>query len=479
MNMQIAKSPVERVMDLGLLPAADIQQFASRERAFDWVHVGNTDLPIHEVLNAIKQSEELLPPRSGHMGNWEEITLGRAGVMDFNHAICAEGYGYPLIYSFNQTEDSELTGGDWVYMPGSVLEQGVRSELNLYTWDGASFVQRNRIRPLFVPFVLTEADGVLQPVSQLHWSRMTAAGQFSFRLEGAAIWEHGKLVKDVLRELLETAAVHPNPRRAYQDLISHQVSLDGTMVRAELEREGAAYRLGATRYAGTDELVDAVMLPFQAVAEPQAFFANIRELPDTLPILSNIIAGVLSAVVHTHYPGAQVVRDQMTRPFNPHFHWGARDMAGYPPVRKGYFAEKSTIKSYRHICQTIIRNFHEIDPLYFILMPAAVFTLWPADCHEADRWCIGQLISSVKEKTDQLSGRPDQMMPCISQIVEEWLSGAESQCSHYWLNRFGTRRGILNEGDIPRSSRPVEPDGFGHLTFRQACMIVGALNQLR
>src|SRR5690606_20453296 len=181
----------------------------------------------------------------------------------------------------------------------------------------------------------------------------------------------------VLHTLLEEASTHKNPRRSFQDLLSHQVALDGRMWRDGIERHGAGYRMGEVHYATTAELVDAAMLPFLAASEPDAFFARIAELPRCMPVMSNTLVGMLSGMLGTHYPDGPIDRATMTRPFNPHFHWGARDMAGYPPRRRGYFSEKSTIKSARQICQSIIDRFDELDPLLVILMPAAIFMLCP------------------------------------------------------------------------------------------------------
>lgn len=468
-------TPIEMLSELGVKNHEMFEEFASRKLAFSWIHLGTTDLQIGRLLDLIRKNPALLPPRSGHMGNWEEIVLGRAGVMDFNKAICAQGFGYPLIYSFNQTEDGGMQHGDWVYLPGSVVENGVRTELPLFTWDGTQFVRRDREYPLFTPFVLTEANGQRLPLTKIHWRRMKQFSEFQFRLEASVVYDHEALVRSILGVLIEEAQQQTNPRRAFQDLLSHQVSLDGRMTRADLERDGQGYRMGEEYYEDLDKLVNAAMIPFLAVLKPDAFFAGIADYPAYLPLPSNVLSGVLSAIFSAHYPGHPVDRSRMTQPFNPHFHWGARDMAGYPPVRKGYFSEKSTIKSYRKICQTIIDQFPEVDPVFMVLMPAVVFALCPTNLHYGDVERMATLILRVKESTDHLADQPDLMMDAVKRAVAEWLPLAQDGLSDYFLNRFYRRRGILNEGKLHVYSEPVEPQGFRELTFRQACMIVGAL----
>jgi hypothetical protein len=477
------RTPVQTAAELGLLAEGRharltpdrLDELARRTCAFDWVHMGQTDLEIGRLLSIIESDARLLPPRSGHMGNWDDIAHGRAGAMDFNRAIAGRGLGYALIYCFNQTEDATLQSGDWVYLPGSLLDQSRRTALPLFTWDGARFVQRTREQPLFTPFVLSEVEGRLVPITRIHWRRMQRFDAFRFRLEAAVILEHEPLVRAILHTLLEEAATQRNARRAFQDLLSHQVSLDGRMGRDTVERHGVGYRMGDACYASTAELVDATLLPFLAAADPEVFFARIAELPRCMPIMSNLLVGMLSGMLGTHYPGCAIDRATMTRPFNPHVHWGARDMAGYPPRRKGYFAEKSTIRSARQICQTIVDRFESVDPLLVILLPAAIFMLCPTSAHPRDAEQVAELIASVRRATGEPDDRPERMMERTDQMVRKWLADARDTLSDYFLERFHTRRGVLHAGALPADSEPVEPEGFRALTLRQACMMVGAL----
>jgi len=180
----------------------------------------------------------------------------------------------------------------------------------------------------------------------------------------------------------------------------------------------------------------------------------------------------LFAFARRHFLGTTVERQTMCRPFNPHFHWGARDMAGYPPYRNGYIAEKSTTKSYRTLCQSIIDAFDEVDPMLLILLPAVIFALCPTNQHPHDAEALTELFKQVQ----QLEPSSDQTtyQQTISQQVAGWLERQRTILSTYWIHRFAPRQGILHTQTLV-SSRPVEPIGFRELSFRQACMIVGAL----
>jgi hypothetical protein len=446
-------------------------------RSFDWIHLGQSELAIGALMHAIRNEPGLCPPRSGHLGNWEDIALGRAGALDFNQAICGSGLGYPLIYAFNQTEDEARTAGDWIYLPGSLARRGERFVLPLSTWDGAGWVRRDREHPLFVPFVRTEVDGEVLALTELHWRRMQAIarrGALQFRLEAAILHAHRARVAPMLAALLEAASRRDNPRRAFADLISHAAALDGRVARTSIRRDAAGYWLDDQCFASTEAVVEAMFLPFEAVAEPGAFFDRIArgDVPPRLPVMAGLLVGVLSAILATHYPCAAPV----TRTCNLHCHWGARDMAGYPPRRKGYFAERTTTRSIRQICDTLVAECPGVDPVFFVLMPAAVFMLCPADAHPRDGDALAELFARVAAGTAAYAGTTDdRMMAEIDRIVRAWLVTAQPVLSPYFLNRYTARRGVLHDTEVPAASRAAEPDGFRRLSLRQACMIIGAL----
>ncbi|MFB1485119.1 DUF6025 family protein [Corallococcus sp. RDP092CA] len=459
-------------------PLAPVAEFESRKRAFDWVDLGQTELPLGTLFEAIRRVPRLRPPRTGHIGNWEEIVQGRAGALDFNKAIVDRGLGYPLIYSLTRTEDHGLENGDTVYVPGSLVHQGARRELPLYTWDGADFARRTREAPLFTPFVLAEVDGARIPVVSLHWRKLERHPVFPFVQEETFFRTHEPAVRAALEVLLEAARHQKNPRNAYFDLISHQIGLDGSMQRVGVEPEGAGYRMGEVFYASAAELVDASMIPYRAATDPMGFVANVASLPQWLPRLSGTVTTLLLAMLNTHYPDGAVDRATMTRPFNPHLHWGARDMAGYPPVRPGYFARSSSIKSAQWICDTLIKHFQDFDPLLFVLAPAAVFMLCPSSSHPCDAERVADLFHALAGIAPPGEASPEAAMDPVREVVQGWLARSRPELSSYFLSRFHPRRGLAQDGEVPAHSDVVEPEGFRGLSVAQACRVVGALVQL-
>jgi hypothetical protein len=470
----IANSPLQIIKALELTNAIDLAGMADRRTAFRAVHMGERDLPIGKLLDLIQTDTALCPPRTGHIGNWGSIVEGRAGAMDFNRAICGPGYGYPLIYGFNQTEVDATTiaaaQGDWGYLPGSFIDRDVRIPLVLQAWNGTEFARCGRYTPRFTPFIQAERNGGLKPLTTLHRERMEALPQFRFTFEQALFAANEETIRPWLTVLFDEARQRDNPKRALQDLVGHAAALDGTITRTALEINGRGFKLGESYFPSIEALVDFALVPFRAVASPELFMADIARMPPHLPVASTLLITVLSALLETHHPD----RPSADGLLNPHLHWGGRDMAGYPPRRNGYLLEDAKIRSLKSICKVLVTEFAGIKPLCFVLLPATVFMLCSASAHPGDAALLSRLFRLVRDLPGAATMQRD-----IEATVQAWHDAHEHQMSAYFLDRFGPRRGGLSVGSRLASSNPVEPEGFRELSLRQASMIVGALYEIR
>ncbi len=448
---------------LGLTGAADAERLAAGAKTFQPVHVGNHDLPMGELLDLVVEDDTLLPPRTGHLGNWDDITAGRAGPMDFNTAICGAGYGYPLIYGFTRTE-ADTVGGDEAYKPGSVIERGQRERLSLHTWDGRSFTRRDRSQPLFCPLVQAEVDGTLVPLVDVHWQRMQATAAYPFRHWAVALDEHAQLVTDMLTLLIEQAATQGR-NQAYAELVSQAVRLDGEVGRCDLVPDGSGFLLDGHRYASARDVAEATLLLVRSLVEPRWFFEQMTELPPVLPVLSLQMTNVLFGLLGMHRP---VGAAGLEKPFTVHLHWGARAMAGCPPRRGGYLARRSTVRSLRAITDPLVAHFAEADPLCFVLLPAQVFMLCPRSTTPRDVAAMTELFRTVQAAAPGTA----------YDVTVAWLGEHQERLSPYLSGRFRPWAGVPADGADREPATPVEPPGFRELTFRQACGIVAAFEEV-
>ncbi|MFD1661067.1 DUF6025 family protein [Streptomyces caeni] len=450
--------------ELGLRSAASADALATGAKTFAPVHVGTHDIPIGGLLDLLHRHEDLLPPRTGHLGNWEDIALGRSGPMDFNTAICGGGHGYPLIYGFTRTE-ADTAGGDEAYQPGSLIGQGKRDTLALYTWDGRAMVRRDRSRPLFCPLTQAEVDGALVPLVDLHWRRMREIPGFRFTQWAAVLVDRGPLVTDMLTLLIEQADATAKQGTRLSELISHAAWLDGAVDRCDPQRDGAGYVLEGHRYPSARALAEAAMVLVRALVEPAAFFERLPTLPPVLPVMSLQLTNVLFALLDTHHPGRPPGVPQS--PFVTHVHWGARAMAGCPPRRGGYLARRSTVRSLRAITTPLVRHFDAARPVAFVLLPAQVFMLCPPSTEPADAGLLADLFRHLR------AARPDDSYD----TALSWLAEHGGRLSPYLRGRFRDGSGVPAGGETREAAVPVEPEGFRELTFRQACAAVAACEE--
>src|SRR5689334_16941075 len=97
-------TPPELVRRLRVDVADTPDRDGNQAAAFRWAHMGHSDLSVRALLTTIREAAGLHPPRTGHVGNWNDIVAGRAGAMDFNQGACVHGSAYALLYPFNKTE---------------------------------------------------------------------------------------------------------------------------------------------------------------------------------------------------------------------------------------------------------------------------------------------------------------------------------------------------------------------------------------
>lgn len=462
-----------------LISTEQLNVMKSKKVAFDWINLGETNLKIGKLLDFILQNEYLLPPRTGHLGNWERIIKGQASMMDFNNIITKKKYGSPLIYPFTLTENEDLTGGDNVYLPGSVFINDKRIKLDIYTWNRLTkdFTKRERVHSYFTPFVQTKINGELVPLVDVHFKKLKDEYSIDFELESSLIFHNESKVRKIIHFLLQYVESNTS-NNILPYLFSHEVYLDGTMTRTKVQYDGENYILGDIIYKNSEELINACMMPFYAVENSVNFFAEIENHPNCFPLISNTLMGIISAQLNSHI--ASVNRNKFSnKDINFHFHWGARDMGGYPPLKKGYFSSKSHRKGYKRVLEILVNSEKGISPTYFVIIPAVIFSLCPSSHYPKDIVMLKDLFKEILSINTLEPLSDEEMMKCINNKVDSWLVRNQKEISAYFLNKFNFKSGILHDNYITSDSSTIEePDNFRELTFKQACMIVGSLHEL-
>jgi Family of unknown function (DUF6025) len=456
------------------LPQRRIDELASRQLPFDWIHMGTSLCTVATLERVILEQPTIIPPRSGHIGNWTDIADGRAGAIDYNKVICEQtALGVPLIYEFTMTEDEALKLGDTIYLPGSYVRGGRREILPLYSWGGSDFIVRDRAIPRLVPFVLTPDQGQLISLVEFHRRRCSNLSSYDFQSQAGLIRKNETLLREVLRSLIVNANRQADPGKALGLVFDRVASCDGSVRRASWSVHATSYHCDADAFGDANTLLDCALLPFVAASEPDQVADDISHFARAMPLCSSPLISLLLAIFNSHVSDPKLAGPHHSAPFNIHPHWGAIGMAGYPPRRSGHFADH--VRYGRKLYQTIIRDFQAFSPVYFVLLPAAIYLLWPQEHFARDVELVANLINDVRRKTDTLLEKTNILYAEISLVVQQWLQEVRGSLSAYFVNRFASQRSVFNDIHLPPPGQCLRPAGFNDLTLRQASMMVGAL----
>lgn len=468
----------DQVANASPLDGRTMLRFQKRELAFDWTHMGNSEISVGRLIAVLQGHASLSPPRTGHLGNWHNIVHGRAGSYDYNHITCGRlGIGHALLFDLNQTESETPGKGDWAYMPGSLLRHTKRQILSLRTWDGQAFRLRSRESPLFTPFTLTDVDGQQLPLTAFHRRNCGLLPDFQFRYLSSTFMALQGTICRVLTVLLEDIVRQEKPEPMLRRLFDRVVSLDGRVERAPLALAPGGFRMGERYYAGVGELIEHALLPIRVAASPDEFPSWVRDLPDQMPLIAAPLLILLEAVLNTHYPGIEEPPAYATSPCNPHLHWGGPAMAGYQPQIRGYFYDHT--RHLRKLFRTVVRELGDIDPVFYILLPAAVFNLCPHGSSPQDLALVNDLLEKIYSTTRNLTGRPAEMNRSIEATVQQWHTSTKDLLSSYIAMRFSPQQGRINSLPTSAEGELILLPGFTRLTIQQASMTMGAIKRLQ
>lgn len=463
--------------DLGLSRSQKLlEDFSRRNLPFEWAHMGNSGLRIHELLSALRDWSAIRVPRTGHLGNWADIMQGLSSARSYNQVICGgTKVGYPLIFDFNQTESESAGSGDWSYLPGSLLHHGRRRPLDLYSWDGREFSHRNRTEPYCAPLMLTPVGDTLIPLARLHRNNCESLTSATFTYESNVLDDHCERVGAIITLLLNEALRLEEPNQLLRRLFDRVIGRDGRILRAELGTNGTTFQIGPLRYETAADLVRDAMRLIAVAARPESLRAELGDLPEQMPFMSASLFVVLLAVLNTHHPQTGISSSSMTRPCNPHLHWGGIPMAGYPPRERGYFAEN--VRHLRKIFRVLVQFCPDIDPVFFVLLPASIFNLCPHDSFPADVAGVDMLISEILREGDHLTKHPHEALARIDRIVGSWLTGG-NRISSFYRSRFDPAAARTYPLPASLTGSVVLSETFQGLTLQQACMLTGSLSRL-
>lgn len=440
---------------LGLASTRAWDTLATKQKSVTSIHFGQTNFQIGQTLKSIATQSLILPPRTGHLADWQPVTEQRAGAIDFNHVLCSSKWARPLLFGFTQTENFEQDSGDRAYRPSSIHNGSHYTSLPLYTWQDERFSELESGASSFLPFTFAKYLGELLPLSYVHQLRNKKSVPYALELEANEIVRALQHFQIDLFKLLQKAHKSSNPRRSLQNFISHQVSVNGAMKRFEWNAFGENL---------LRQIVDLLHVPLQALTNPVEFMQTTLAKLSTsriteTPLISHHFTSILTALKNPQWKSDSIY---------VHLHWGARSMAGFPPIKSGYFMEKSTQKSLNEILLSLREDNPELPALLFGLLPSAIFLLCPPARDNNDCQIIEDLIQILLNESDETRW---------SQMIHNYWLEHRPKTSPYFRHRFCSQP-RADVHDIAPTSHFTEPKGFHELTFKQACLITAIISEL-
>ncbi len=474
-------SPTRLLQEFGLVKPGK-EQFIVRElnkRPFSWINLATLDLKIGQVTDTLHGSSALNPPRTAHLGGvWHNIARGGGAELALNNVVTQEGFGHPLIFDVNQTPSVTTEGnrvvqrGDTLYWPGTIFN-GHAQDLPLLTWEDKNFIERDRRQSYFVPFVMTKEGDELLPLTYVHRQDMKNIENYPFRFLSDILVQNEPFVRKIFTNLLTRAVLDDevNVNNKYLALIADRiVRQDGVVMDAPIRSTvNKKFRIGDQEYNSAEELADLMMLPYRIASNPELLY-QMKDYPKFVPLLTKEMVATLMAVLETHLnPNTSSMQ-----PINSHLHWGAFLMAGAPPKHSGYFSGNAAAIG---TLLTLMRvDNPDINPIYYVLIPAAPFVLWPSKTHQPDIDAMNELVARVHLRTDDFCGKPGLIQSGVSDVVSDWAVRDGQKLSPYMISRFSPLDSTRTH-HLPESGELVKPQGFDALTFRQASMLVGELKE--
>lgn len=318
-------------------------------------------------------SNQICPPRTGHLGDWSSFIHSHGTSLDFNSHIYQLGFGKPLIVGTNWSENSLLSLGDLVYRPGSILQNGKQIGLDLFVKSESEIVSSEKERSYFSPFLMTKFEGELVSLVEFHRRRFKQRTGQDLDLEADFLIENKEFISQLIRRVVLTQT-EGSVKKVLANVFSHLINSNGEQeVIREFVFEDKKILLNNVSFVSVEELIERSFIIPKIQNDNSYFMDQFSSQSGPFPLFSGVFIFCLEALLSVDRQFELSFSKQAIK----HFHWGARNMAGIPPLKKGYFFGSSMQRKVKTLFEAFSKALDTRLNGSIYLLPAALFLLIP------------------------------------------------------------------------------------------------------
>ncbi|WGL60472.1 DUF6025 family protein [Pigmentibacter sp. JX0631] len=435
-----------------------------RDFGIAWIHLGYSSLKIHELIEYITKECSIKPPRTGHLGNWHEIMAGRSCALDHNFFVCKNHIGFAYITEFTMTENSSLTSGDTVYLPGSLVYQGKRIILPLFFYNERNkWQETDKNKSYFCPFITAKFEDKIKPLIEIQKNQLTE--NILKRYVGQVYLKYKTEIKNLLFILISDS-IKDNSKITPSDIIDRVVFIGGELKREKLHYINGKFTLLDKVYVNIDNILEDLFSCFYASINLLEFI-EYHSTKKFFPFLSLSVMSIIDfAIFQIENRDVLANTDKIS-----YLEWGAFGSAGYPPKSKGYFVQKFPI------LKQMYKILHNTDPklfkkIVFIVIPSTIFNLLPNTLFISDKEHLKFLFSNSKKFLDKNSNTSSDIL--MKELEKELsLNIQKEKLSWYFKQRFSNARTIQHSQEIYEVGNLELTEEFSEISIQLACQILG------
>ncbi len=438
-----------------------LEDMDKKNASFDWINLATSSLLIGDTIEDIKKSQMHIP-RTGHIGNWEDIFYSQAGSLDYNYLVCNHfEVGYPYIFDFNQTETKDLSSGDTIYLPASKVKKGKQKPLETYIYDKESFHKTDPSLSYFTPYVFIKEGNDFKPLVQTHKENMEELYN-NITYQSELILKKFNIVEKALEIIINKVLETPNNQKLLETIIDRIVISNGLTYRIKPKVIGGQIIFDDLIFENAKEVIDSIKDTIKTIYEPN--INNITQKRKRI-LLSNHMVQVINMLLLSQFSYQGENGD-----ISVHIQWGAIGMSGIPPFKKAYFTDNR--KRVRSIFDALLSSGdNSFKKSLFIIIPSIVLILLHRDTSYNDVNILNSILKILDENIKDYKNFDTNI---IKEELVNAISKEFNQFSPYMKEKIINLRSPLYSIEHD-NGRYLSTGGILDLSFRKAIITLGIL----